>query len=100
MDTLPQRLGQRQEILAFGAVCDLLLGNRQLSIEVNQRLLALILLHAEDHHIAGAIPGDIHRLSGLAAEVGDLIGAVSKFGNGTNTWHERHLLASNSIAKF
>ena len=93
-------LSQRQEILALRTGGNLLFCHGQLSIEINECLLALILLHTDHYHIAGAVAGDINGLTSLAAEVRDIIGIAAKIGNWTNTWHTMHPLVFNhSIAK-
>ena len=76
--TLPQAFGQCQEILTLRTGGNLLLRYGQLAVKVDKCLLALILLHADHYHVAGAVAGDINGLTSLAAEVRDIIGIAAK----------------------
>lgn len=78
MHTLPHLTGNRLEVLALGTGGDLLFSNSQLAVQINQGLLALVFLNADNNHIAGAIARDIDRLTSLAAKVGNLIGIIAQ----------------------
>ena len=68
-------------------------------MSADDSLLFFVFRDAEDYHITGSIPGDIDRLAGLAAKIGNFIGIVSQIRDRADHWHKRHLLLSISIAK-
>ena len=93
MNPLPQLRGDAHEVLALRAGGNLLLGDGELPVQVDQRLLTFKLLDIHNDHIAGPVAGDIYGLSRLTAEVGDLISAVAKIRDRSNAWHNSHILS-------
>ena len=79
-----------EQVLGEKICKNLFLCNRQLSIKIDQRHLAFIGVNVHYHHIAGAVSGDVNRLSGLSAEIRNIVGIVSQIGNRTNTGHTHH----------
>ena len=94
----PQLSGDPQKVFAFRAICNFGFRDRELGIQIDQRLLPLILRHALHDHIAGAVSCDKDRLAGLLAKIRNFIRAVAQIRNRTNIWHTASLLAC-SIAK-
>jgi hypothetical protein len=69
MDTSPHLFGNGSKILALGPVVNLLLGNSEFAVEINDGHLALVLLHIHDDHVSGTVTGYEDGLSGLAAKI-------------------------------
>ena len=78
MHTLPHLTGDGQKVLALSTRGDLLFSDSQFAVQVNDGLLALVFLNADNNHIASAVASDINWLTSLAAKVGNLIGIIAQ----------------------